>query len=263
VSAPQNPKVAGNISESTTRGETLPEAEDIEQAVLSLMVNEWTIRQGRSIPATEAIGLKLGSGVEIECTFLYADLAESSLLGQTLSREDAAKVIKSFLFACSRLIKLHGGEVKSFDGDRVMGVFHGDEKEMRAVRAAFNIHWAVQELISDKASRWIKWPAGEKVIRHATGIATGPALMIRGGVRDSNDIASIGSAPNLAAKLSEIRGRRERTFIDTATWMKAYDDTDRDAAGQSLWNLFELIHVGGKGHAYRGTSTLRDLERRS
>lgn len=232
-------------------------SETVESQVNSLMVGPWTVTAGRKIPATEDLALMAAAGVELEATYLYSDLANSSLLGQKLNRTDAAKVIKSFLYSASTLIKYHGGEIKGFDGDRVLGVFHGHQKEMRAVRAAFNIHWVVDEVISDKASRWVAWPDGTQPIRHATGIATGAALLVRGGVRNDNDLVSIGSPPNLAAKLSELRERPERTFVDWPTWLRAFGDTDKDAAGNSLWGGPEIIIVGDSAHMFRGSSTRR------
>ncbi|MEX1078544.1 MAG: adenylate/guanylate cyclase domain-containing protein [Homoserinimonas sp.] len=232
-------------------------ADRIESEINSFIVSTWEVRQSEKIPDTSALGLMTTTGIQIPATFLYSDLAESSSLGQNLTTVDAAKIIKSFLYACSSLIKAHGGEIKSFDGDRVMGIFVGHQKEMRAVRAAFDINWVVQEVISDKASRWIAWSGGPRQVKHATGIASGEALLIRGGVRNDNDIASIGSAPNLAAKLSEIRGRPERTFADSDTWMLAYGDTWKDALGNSLWEEPSYVEVGGKYFAYYGSAHKR------
>lgn len=228
-------------------------ADRIESQINSYMVGDWTIRRGQKIPNTSDLGLTTTEGVEIPATFLYADLAQSSNLGQNLSSQDAGKIIKSFLYACSAIIKEHDGEIKSFDGDRVMGVFFGRLKEERAIRAAFNIHWEVTNVISDKASRWIEWPSDIETIRHAVGISTGTALMIRGGVRADNDLAAIGSAPNVAAKLSEIRGLQERTFIDQATWNVAYGDTWHAADGADLWTVTKTMTVANRHHSFYGS----------
>lgn len=233
-------------------------ADKIESQINSFMVGDWTIRNGQKIPDTLDLGLTASEGVEIPATFLYADLAESSNFGQNLANQDAAKIIKSFLYACSAIIKDHGGEVKSFDGDRVMGVFFGPLKEERAVRAAFNIHWEVVNVISDKASRWIEWPSGVQTVRHATGIATGTALMIRGGVRADNDLAAIGSAPNVADKLSEIRGLQERTFIDQSTWNLAFGDTWHAPDGTDLWTSHKVLTIADKYHFVYGSYTQRE-----
>ena len=229
--------------------------DELESTVNTMMVSSWSVREGREIPDTSSIGLSTNTGVTLDATYLYADLAKSSFFGQSLHPVDAAKIIKSFLHCCSVLVREHGGEIKSFDGDRVMGVYFGAEKEMRAARTAFKINWIVQEIISDKASRWVDWPEKPVEITHATGIATGKALMIRGGVRGDNDIASIGSAPNLAAKLSDERSDKGRTFVCSETWMKLYGDTDADALGNKRWTTFDLIEVGGRIHSYYGSNS--------
>jgi adenylate cyclase len=226
----------------------------METNVNSMMVSSWNIREGREVPDTEAIGLGTNVGVKIEATYLYADLAKSSDFGQMLDPVDAAKIIKSFLFCASSLIKEHGGHIKSFDGDRVMGIFHGSDKETRAARTALKLNWVVQEVINDKAQRWVTWPNGAMVIKHATGIATGEALLIRGGVRNDNDIASIGSAPNLAAKLSDLRTDDGRTFVCYRTWLRCFGDTDKNFSGHSRWSDTKNIIVGGKFHIYKATA---------
>ncbi len=225
----------------------------MESNVNSMMVGSWNIRDGRDVPDTEAIGLGTNVGVKIEATYLYADLAKSSDFGQMLDPVDAAKIIKSFLFCASALIKEHGGHIKSFDGDRVMGVYHGAGKETRAARTALKLNWVVQEVISNKAQLWVKWPKSPMVVKHATGIATGQALMIRGGVRNDNDIASIGSAPNLAAKLSDLRTDEGRTFACYRTWLGCTGDTAKNFYGDSRWSDTKNIIVGGKFQIYKAT----------
>lgn len=232
----------------------MPIKDTMESNVNSMMAGGWNIRDGRAVPDTEDIGLGTNVGVKIQATYLYADLAKSSDFGQMLDPVDAAKIIKSFLFCASALIKEHGGHIKSFDGDRVMGVFHGPDKETRAARTALKLNWVVQEVISDKAQRWVTWPNGPMVIKHATGIATGEALLIRGGVRNDNDIASIGSAPNLAARLSDLRTDDGRTFACHMTWLAITGDAAKNFYGVDRWSDVKHIIVGGKFHIYKATT---------
>src|ERR1700685_3548109 len=93
----------------------------------------------------------------------------------------------------------------SFDGDRVMAIFIGSSKNTSAVRAAFSLNWAVKEVIRPKLRK--KWPTSlaNYTMHHGVGSDTGSALVVRGGVRNHNDLVSIGAAPNTAAKLSELR----------------------------------------------------------
>ncbi|ARC58393.1 hypothetical protein AS850_15005 [Frondihabitans sp. 762G35] len=235
--------------------------EDIINETSSFLILPWNVTEGRKIPSTESLGLGTRNGTSIQATFLYSDLAESSFLGQNLPQTDAAGIVKAFLYSSSAAIKWQEGEIKSFDGDRVMGVFYGANKEERAIRAAFAIIWAVASWISPLAGYFSQWPEEKKAIRHATGIATGDALFIRGGVRNDNDLVSIGAAPNVAAKLSEIRDRAESTFIDDYTWMHSFGDTWKDELGKSLWTDSQFLNIGGNVTSFRGSAVAREPEK--
>ncbi len=50
-------------------------------------------------------------------------------------------------------------------------------------------------------------------IRHCAGVASSEVLVVRGGVLGSNDLVFIGSAPNIAAKLSAMRSTTYRSWI--------------------------------------------------
>jgi hypothetical protein len=45
------------------------------------------------------------------------------------------------------VIRFPDGHVRSFDGDRVMGIFSAANKEDRAAKAAMRINWAVRHLV--------------------------------------------------------------------------------------------------------------------
>ncbi len=47
---------------------------------------------------------------------------------------------------------------------------------------------------------------------------TGTVLAVRGGVRGDNDLIWIGRAPNLAAKLSDLRESPNQTFITASVY---------------------------------------------
>ena len=66
--------------------------------------------------------------VQMSAVVLYADLADSTELATT-NQEIAAEVFKDYLQGATRLIRANGGEVRSFDGDRVMGVFIGEQEK--------------------------------------------------------------------------------------------------------------------------------------
>jgi class 3 adenylate cyclase len=146
-----------------------------------------------------------GGAVRLNATYAYADLADSSGLAQSVKQEVAANIIRAYVHAAAKTFRSYGGEIRSFDGDRVMSIFVGEDKNAQAVRAALALNWAVDKVInpimfemwSDLSQLWR--------MRHAIGVATGEALIVRGGVFGDSDMISIGGAPNIAAKLSELR----------------------------------------------------------
>lgn len=218
----------------------------IETSVSAIFDTSWNITKGTVVPETEDVVLKNG-GKLVDAVYLYADLAGSSKLAQSLKVEATAKVIKAYISTASRILIHKGGAIRSFDGDRVMGIFMGPDKEERAVRAAMGIHWAVSEVIPEAIERGFTDGKDFCDIRHAIGIDAGEALIVRGGVRDNNDLISIGSAPNVAAKLSDLR-LSQSIFITQAVADGLGDDyqTYGDARRPVWSRLHSVAPVGGR-----------------
>jgi len=162
-------------------------SDDLENEVQAIISTTWDKRDGRKIPETEEVALA-GGAVEIDATFLYADLADSSKMAKELDRRIAAKIIKSFLYCASKLIIARGGKIVSFDGDRVMGVFYGDSKNSSAAKCALQIKWAVDKICEKFETNYESVKNASFQIRHGVGIDTGTVLAVRGGVRGTNDL---------------------------------------------------------------------------
>jgi class 3 adenylate cyclase len=177
--------------------------------ILSL---SWDVRDGHVVPSTE-IALA-GGAVKLDATVLYADLAQSSYLATDFHQKTAAKVIRAFLYCMSRLITSHDGVITSFDGDRVMGIFLGDSKNTNAVTCALKMNYVVLKIIQPKIKdHFTSLRETGFEISHCVGVDTSSILAVRAGQRGSNDLVWIGRAPNLAAKLSEIRESPYHSFI--------------------------------------------------
>jgi class 3 adenylate cyclase len=102
-------------------------AEDVEKDVDDILDQTWNIRDGEVVPETSDVALA-GGGVRLTATMLYSDLADSTELAMNFDKRTAARVFKCFMAATSRIVRDQGGEIRSFDGDRVMAVFIGDSK---------------------------------------------------------------------------------------------------------------------------------------
>lgn len=149
-------------------------SQDIETKVQEIIDTSWSIRDGQVVPKTEDVVLKNGA-VRVEATYLFADLGDSSSAAQKLKKEVTGKIIRTYLDSASRIIKHFKGEIRSFDGDRVMGIFIGGSKNTNSVKAALGINWAMDKVLRPRLEKkWSTLPNYYK-IHHGVGIATGGA----------------------------------------------------------------------------------------
>jgi class 3 adenylate cyclase len=215
---------------------------DVEAGIDGVLAPEWNVRTGHVVPEAENIVLRDGA-VRLDATFLYADMADSTGLAQSYYDWAVAKVIRCYLNAASRLIRARGGAIRSFDGDRVMGIFVGAGANDLAVKAAMNIHWAVRSVIQPKLEA--KWDSFKWTMEHGIGIDSGEALLVRGGVFGNNDLVSVGSAPNIAAKLSDERVPNKYLFVSETVY-NSLSDVTKYAEGVNMWSSTGVKGFGGK-----------------
>lgn len=207
--------------------------EDIQSDVSDTLSQTWNFRDGQVVPETTDVILA-GGGVKLDATMLYADLADSTELAMW-DRRVTARICKAFLAASSRLIRNSGGHVRSFDGDRVMGVFVGDSKNTSAVKCALRINWMFLNVLKPKFNA--KYEAlnnGSYGLAQCTGVDTSEVLVVRSGIRNNNDLIWVGRAPNVAAKLSAIRDTPYHTFI-TKDVYKMLAAEVKVTNGQDMW----------------------------
>lgn len=208
-------------------------------------------RDGRIVPTTADVALKDGV-VKIDAAFLYADLAGSANLSKTCPWTTTAKIIRAFLDCATRLIIKHGGHVRSFDGDRVMGVFMGDSKNSSASNCGREIHWAVRKIIQPAAFKQFKSISDNGIeIRNCSGIDVGEVRAVRSGIRDNNDLIWIGKAASFSAKLSDVRDEGYSTYISRRVYKKLSQAAKCDEDGKSLWSSASFVFAGGGETVYK------------
>ncbi len=143
------------------------------------------------------------AGAEVEATLLFADLRDSTPLAERIGTIEFKEVIKRFYKTTSKVLIDHMAMVNRLMGDQVSAVFvprfAGKEHTKIALHAA-------QELLhvtghSDPEGPWI--PVG-------VGIHTGTTYVGYIGSNEGvNEIAVLGSAANLTARLSSQARRGE------------------------------------------------------
>jgi class 3 adenylate cyclase len=173
--------------------------EDIASEVDAICGAKWTTRQGEVVPVPKDIGLESNDGVVFDsAAVLYADLSDSTEMVDTKKSKFAAEVYRGFLAAVARVIRSEGGEITAYDGDRVMSVFLGDDKEANAACCALKINNVVKKIVTPALQQ--AWNT-TYAVKHVVGIDVSRMLVARTGVRGGNDLVWVGRAANYAAKL--------------------------------------------------------------
>jgi class 3 adenylate cyclase len=213
----------------------MPIIDDLTNETDRILNQAWSVRDGEVVPTTESV-LLAGGGVKLTPVMLYADLADSTLLASKFNRQVASKVIKAFLSASCRIIRSNGGHIRSFDGDRVMGVFVGNRMHTKAALTALQINYALIHILRPKIEA--KYPAlaeGGFTLKHAVGIDKSDVLVTRSGIRNHNDLIWVGRSPNIAAKLSAIRQGNITSYMTKSVYDMVAADGKTAHDGQSMW----------------------------
>jgi adenylate cyclase len=178
--------------------------DELQEETDAIVRARWDRRDGNVVPETDDVGLG-NEAVNLDTTFLYADLADSTELA-VYDEPKAAEVVKAYLMGTTRIIRSLGGQIRSFDGDRVMGVFFEGTKNTNAVQAGLTINYFFSQILKPAFARVYTDTFPSKFdLKQTVGIDTSKVMVVRSGIRNNNDLVWIGRAPNAAAKLSAIR----------------------------------------------------------
>ena len=227
--------------------------DDLSSDVQGIINKPWDTRKGSKVPDSSSVALA-GGAVELDATFLYADLANSSKIAKELDRRVAAKILKAFLATTARLIRHHGGSIVSFDGDRILGVFVGGAKNSSAAKSDLQIKYVVGQILRPKfESKYDTVKGASFRIDHGVGVDTGTVLAVRAGARGNNDLIWIGRAPNLAAKLSDIRDSPYSTFITATVYNLLNEKSKYGSQGKDMWENRSWKFLGDSISVYRSS----------
>ena len=145
----------------------------------------------------------------------------------------------------TRIIRHVGGEIRSFDGDRVMGVFLGKSKNTSAAKAALHINYFFGHILKPIAEDFYKHR--NLSLSQGVGIDTSETMVVRSGIRNNNDLVWVGRAPNVAAKLSAIREVGYSSYISEAVFNLLHESSKYGGTPRrSMWER----RAWGKGVPY-------------
>jgi class 3 adenylate cyclase/tetratricopeptide (TPR) repeat protein len=107
-------------------------------------------------------------------TVVFSDLKGSTAMGERLDPESVRELMSRYFDVMREALERHGGRVEKYIGDAIMAVFglprvHEDDA-LRAVRAAFEMKAALEELNLELEERW------GVTLENRTGVNTGEVV---------------------------------------------------------------------------------------
>ena len=204
----------------------------LDEDVTSIFRTVWNETRAQVVPESKDLGLS-NVGRTLAATVLYADIDGSTRLVDEYKTQFAAEIYKAFLLCSTRIIRVNGGEVRSFDGDRVMGIFIGDGKNSAAAKTGLQINYAVKKIITPALEKQYRSTSYE--LRHTVGIDTSEMLAIRSGIRNNNDLVWVGSAANHAAKMTSLSSNYPTRITEPAFRLLDDDSTFGGNPRKNMW----------------------------
>jgi adenylate cyclase len=178
------------------------------------------------------------TGLEAELVFMFADIRESSKLHDRYGWTVAARIYQSFHDICVKVIAANEGKVRAFDGDRIMGVFAGPNKENNAVKAAMQIQNGVRTILNPTLQP-------RQAVMVGFGIDGGKTLITKVGAgRDvnNNDLVWIGKACNYASHYAQ---EANNTIILSDAVHRKLQEDRKTSNGVNMWTPRELTVKNG------------------
>ena len=205
--------------------------EDYTEAVEEIFNQTWKTRKGQKVPEPE--DLQLGNdAVQLNGTVLYADLDASTNLVDSYKPGFAAKIYKAYLSCAAKVIKSEGGEITSYDGDRIMAVYIGDSKNSSAAQSALKINYTVTKIINPLIKK--HYPTKNYRVKQVVGIDSSELFIARTGIRGSNDLVWVGRSANYAAKLCSLSPKYPSRITETV-YNKLNNSAKYSSDGKPMW----------------------------
>lgn len=205
--------------------------EDLEAYVANTFAEQWVKRNGQKVPETSDLALK-NDAVLLDAVVLYADLSESTALVSKKTNAFAAEVYKNYLYCAARVIRMRGGTITAYDGDRVMAVFIGSDKNSSAAKAALQINWATRNIVQPALEK--QYPKSTYKVQQKVGVDSSELMVARTGIRGSNDLVWVGNAANNAAKMAAL-DLGCSSYISARTYNSLSRASKIGSDGRDMW----------------------------
>ncbi len=148
--------------------------------------------------------IRRGDGDQIDAAILFCDLRNSSLLAEAMQREDYLTLLNGFFETTTQVINAHDGEVLKFIGDAVLAIFPAaDGREKACAQALAAAREIAASFDTDE----------QQQTECAIGLAFGDVTYGNVGSQERLDFTVIGTAANIAARLSDLGKQVGHTVV--------------------------------------------------
>lgn len=179
-----------------------------ERNLLSSYVSETTIEMVKKTASnlnklsTDIIEEKVKPSYQ-EFTIVFTDIRGFTSYSESHNPDEVMDILNKIFDYQVSIIKKYKGDIDKFIGDSIMAIFKGDNKELRALKASY-------EILKD-------YPFKE--IKIGIGISTGKVIIGNIGGSERKELATIGDIVNTASRLCGIANKSE-IVVSEETYLK-------------------------------------------
>jgi adenylate cyclase len=171
-------------------------------------LKRWAANSALCTICTRGLDKEVG-GVEIEATFLFADIRESTAIAERASPAEFHAMLERFYVAAAKAVDVGGGLVDKYLGDGVVALFvPAFTIDVSPALAAIRAGQALLEAMGSgtHGDAWL--PVG-------VGVHSGPAFVgVMGTPGGALDFTGVGDTVNIAARLGSVAGAGELLVSD-------------------------------------------------
>ena len=194
--------------------------------------------------------IRRGDGEDIHAVIWFCDLRGSTALADRMPRPDYLALLNSFFECMAGAILAHGGEVLTFLGDAVVGIFPigaiAKRPELcpqhtgactKALEAAEDAMIRMETLNRDREAR------GERPLGYGIGLHVGDAMYGNIGVSERLDFTVIGAAVNETARLEGMCKTLHKPIVISAELARLLPEKMVSLGVQGLRGVSEPLEV--------------------
>lgn len=182
--------------------------------------------------------IRRGDGDHIDAAILFCDLRHSSRLAETLGREDYLTLLNGFFETTTQIVNAHDGEVLKFIGDAVLAIFPAGGNRQRACVNALESALEIERSLKDDE---------RSDLDCSVGLAFGDVTYGNVGSRERLDFTVIGTAANIAARLSDLGKQLGHRVVASDHFSACVEANMRSLGRHDLHNVASPIEAFAPG----------------